>query len=71
MSVRTSTDADGDITYVTETSYVGVDPTPRATGDSAEEDPDLQNAAPRNDAFGVLGFASLVAAVAAGAALLL
>ncbi|KAM0335667.1 hypothetical protein ACHAQA_000716 [Verticillium albo-atrum] len=47
VTTRTSTEADGDITLVTETSYVGVDPTPQTTSGADSDDADLQNAAPR------------------------
>ncbi|KAM0643275.1 hypothetical protein ACHAQF_002935 [Verticillium nonalfalfae] len=61
VTTRTSTEADGDITLVTETSYVGVDPTPQATSDSNSDDADLQNAAPRMSSSALALFAALAA----------
>ncbi|KAF3359190.1 UPF0364 protein [Verticillium dahliae VDG1] len=61
VTTRTSTEADGDITLVTETSYVGVEPTAQATSDSNSDDADLQNAAPRMSTSALALFGALAA----------
>lgn len=66
VTTRTTTDADGDVVYVTETSYVGVNPEPETTG-GAEDGGNLQDAAPR--ALGN-GLGALSIAIAAAAFLL-
>jgi hypothetical protein len=64
LATRTTTDAEGDVVYVTETSYVGVDPSPQTTSGSSEDGGDLQDAAPRAVAggLGALGIAAIVGA---------